>query len=1395
MKAYSFKIPDFNGGFIYKSVENYHVVTRDNEGFLLNSEPVNLLQKGIKTDKGEILLIEKDQVLVMNNGDLQRADKYLFNSYLIKKAIEGKGKYFNKSIEFEQKHPRDEKGKFTLRYSPITGAELPASNGGKFSQLYTEFCNEIIGEYKTPLQGLTVKITKHDFAKFIALKGMGRNRLIEKIDDKTINWNLIESKDYPRINILKVIKEILTDPLKIKAIDNTKGNLLFMLKKNDEAYFVSFTKESEFSTAYSLNEEQIGNIKGEIIYEKEKGLLKSVSLQNSLPLSPCACLGEFQYSNVIIEDIFVKDERSVLVKAFGNLLKMPKIFGGQQQAETTQPKQMEGQERPGHKYIERKLNPNPKNPKDKYIYLYELPNGKRVWEDNEGKEVKEEKQQAGTEGKQSDYQKGETINYKGKVAKIEDRTKNMLGLRYADGSTDFVDLLSYNKNLQDQANYTIGGMVTINDTSFTVKHIDDSRSYAFLRGINGESKIIRLEQPISRAQKQEEEKPDVDKSKVNLPKLGNKEVSIHNTVLQEYNDQDEFKIMNYDYENQDEYKSFNFHSQGKGFAKINDLRFRKTEKAGDRVFQFDRAYDPASREIEITVDGIKDYKVEFEGKDFLLLDVKQNQMIVQDTETGKMFTLDPQLLKEYEDARASRLVSEKTDGGTIVYDPAEKKQFTFKPEYSQEEEANFSRRGRRINRFTTPSRPLQSEEEKSQIKAQQDEVQRKNREALDSVEYSTETAFLRGNGFKVQENPFYAMKKANFNGIEFELSAKFNPQTRKWDSEITKGRYKELQLGDQKYKLTDFDGDHVFYLDETGKEREISKEELEKRNGKNLFEPTKESKGLVSKKTFKKRLQVGDKKVPYWTEIIEADGLTPSHFYKDGQFVPNEKYSIKEAQNRIYDDKAIAVTEAIRNNPDFEQLDDNNISIVGAPITDMDYEVYGGNNRSMGIISHYDSGGQKYKNALIDNAEDLGYTAEEISKMNKPVLIRRTNISKAEAKVFGGMTNETPAKAQTRREIGKAKAVQINARPEIKNQILDAFKSVKEPNITTFKQYIDKIGDNVYDILRGSGIINDKEISAFQTDGGRLDKDAIQSIAHQLVFGGSEEFFKYVPDKVEQGLSMSLGSLLSLEGKQQINEPMDEAIKIIGRYNQQDEKGEGVFKRQYKNVYDFVNMHQDMFLAQVQNDPKVKAMIELLSEKSPNEIKQAISEYRLSMEDTMFGLGLTPDEAFEKHFPVTKFKKSRVILFRKAINTAKNILLPSKKDPNVKRWQSKIVDNEGKPLKVYHGTTANFNKFSLRKTTQESLNVFWFAKNPEEASEYLTQSGDNYFEGANIKPVYLNIKNPGNGDDFDRISEMAGVNDKKQFRKLAIQEGFDGFILDEGNTFVCLFPNQIKTAL
>jgi len=85
-----------------------------------------------------------------------------------------------------------------------------------------------------------------------------------------------------------------------------------------------------------------------------------------------------------------------------------------------------------------------------------------------------------------------------------------------------------------------------------------------------------------------------------------------------------------------------------------------------------------------------------------------------------------------------------------------------------------------------------------------------------------------------------------------------------------------------------------------------------------------------------------------------------------------------------------------------------------------------------------------------------------------------------------------------------------------------------------------------------------------------------------------------------------------------------------------------------------------------------------------------------------------------------------------------------------RKWfgDSKVVDDNGEPLVVYHGTPQfEGNEFRPTKAINRAGNVagYYFAPNPEEASKYAKgkiEEEEVYPEGAEVLPVYLSIKNP-----------------------------------------------------
>jgi hypothetical protein len=118
-------------------------------------------------------------------------------------------------------------------------------------------------------------------------------------------------------------------------------------------------------------------------------------------------------------------------------------------------------------------------------------------------------------------------------------------------------------------------------------------------------------------------------------------------------------------------------------------------------------------------------------------------------------------------------------------------------------------------------------------------------------------------------------------------------------------------------------------------------------------------------------------------------------------------------------------------------------------------------------------------------------------------------------------------------------------------------------------------------------------------------------------------------------------------------------------------------------------------------------------------------------------------------------------------------------NPKFRTWfgDSKVVDAQGKPLVVYHGTGTKFTSFDTKRSIGSQ---FWFTNSRDKV-----ERGE---VGANasgvILEVYLSIQNPVGWDEYEKL--LIG-----QIRS----RGHDGIILADGDekTYVVFDPRQIKS--
>lgn len=152
-----------------------------------------------------------------------------------------------------------------------------------------------------------------------------------------------------------------------------------------------------------------------------------------------------------------------------------------------------------------------------------------------------------------------------------------------------------------------------------------------------------------------------------------------------------------------------------------------------------------------------------------------------------------------------------------------------------------------------------------------------------------------------------------------------------------------------------------------------------------------------------------------------------------------------------------------------------------------------------------------------------------------------------------------------------------------------------------------------------------------------------------------------------------------------------------------------------------------------------------------------------------------------------------------------------------KNWfgGSRVVDEKGAPLRVFHGTKADFSTFDIRKAGASDDGLagkgFYFTYNPEEASGYAESDIYGAGDAPNVQPVYVAVKNPlkivkGVLPDGRKVMDIhkqfgPGINAKggAAIRKIAEDGGHDGVMwvrTDGGVGHVVAFnPEQIKSAI
>ena len=255
--------------------------------------------------------------------------------------------------------------------------------------------------------------------------------------------------------------------------------------------------------------------------------------------------------------------------------------------------------------------------------------------------------------------------------------------------------------------------------------------------------------------------------------------------------------------------------------------------------------------------------------------------------------------------------------------------------------------------------------------------------------------------------------------------------------------------------------------------------------------------------------------------VLDANLLQPSHV----QGVRNPLHFIDEAQPKERNDEASVLSaRKIAGNIRPEEITSSVTAFTGAPTVNARGEAIQGNNRSDALRQMwegYQDQAAKYKQYLIDHAEEFGLNADDVAAMQHPVLVNMLDVEDAEAITLGQYV------AQDTESGGIERIKPKNALQKMGNDIRSfanlLLKSADED--TSFAGLVDSNGVDVVKWMSQRGYITPTQYkSAFDSKGNLTAeaKNDLRGIMYQSIFkGGStrlEEMFNAMPAKAQKAI-------------------------------------------------------------------------------------------------------------------------------------------------------------------------------------------------------------------------------------------------------------------------------------
>ena len=126
-----------------------------------------------------------------------------------------------------------------------------------------------------------------------------------------------------------------------------------------------------------------------------------------------------------------------------------------------------------------------------------------------------------------------------------------------------------------------------------------------------------------------------------------------------------------------------------------------------------------------------------------------------------------------------------------------------------------------------------------------------------------------------------------------------------------------------------------------------------------------------------------------------------------------------------------------------------------------------------------------------------------------------------------------------------------------------------------------------------------------------------------------------------------------------------------------------------------------------------------------------------------------------------------------------------------RKWfgDSKVVDANGDPLVVYHGTGAtDISEFKVSTSGTYGGGIY-LTPEIRGANDYAIYRGA---PSSTVYPVYAAIKNPASGSEAAQVASWKG---EENAREELIKRGYDGVVDMRSGEIVAFYPEQIKSAI